>query len=120
MTTRLGGWWRLWLVLACSWTIRAGVVAWTTWPATPPAYLGYTDPKTGKPVIYLDDNGNPLPKPPISTDPLYFDKVAALPSERRQAVLDDVWFWLWPPTILCLVGLGSRWIYRGFQPTTHD
>jgi hypothetical protein len=112
---RLGGWWRLWIVLTCLWTVRAGVVAWETWPAAPPVSPGSRDdPKTGKPIIYLDDNGNPLPREPISTDPLYFDKLAALPGERRQAALDDVWFWLWPPLYICVFGLASRWVYRGF------
>ena len=100
MLTRLGGWWRLWLVLMCAWTVWAAVSAWHTWPPAP--------------KVYLDDNGHPCLSaghlapgcPRVTFEPLV---------SRKAAVADDVVLWVCPPLALALVGLGARWVYRGFR-----
>src|SRR5207237_582056 len=79
----LNGWQRLWVVLTLLWTLVAGLVAWSLWPARQPTILsvfgsGAIDPNTGTmpEISYYDAlahlTGWPAPDASIDRMPASF------------------------------------------------
>jgi len=82
---QLGGWHRLWIVLALAWTIGVGISTWKTWPDFFTQYE------------------------------IREDGALAHPRTGPEAAQTALMLWLVPPVTIYGLVLAGRWVYRGFR-----
>lgn len=94
---RLGGWWRLWVVLAATWTVAVAVWTWQTWPQKLDLVpLQPEDDRT------MQVDLSKLPDQPMLT-------------VQQQHGLTAFTLWAIPPLTLLVSAYSVRWVYRGFR-----
>lgn len=109
MAKRLGGWWRLWIVLTVLWGSIATARVRNAWPQS-------TDPGLPNYVPANFEKWTTVP-----TDSLKIGDVIGPPPEftaaglRKKAIMDGLDFWAIPSLLVLVFGLAARWIWRGFR-----
>lgn len=138
MTRYLGGWWRLWIVLA---VIYGGLIAaytWLSWPVvshvshapgflkrmSPEALAVVNRPKTLLvPRVLSMPNGYEIEvRGDTKLDEInlvgldYVRVLRSVVSERRIAALRNaLLIWLVPSILVCVLGFAVAWVFRGFK-----
>lgn len=109
MAKRLGGWWRLWIVLTVLWGCLAVTRVRNAWPqSTDPGLPNYFPASVERWTAIPRDSlkvGDIIGPPPQFT----------ASGVRKQAALDGLEFWAIPTFVILLLGLTARWIWRGFR-----